>query len=144
MSEAQNGNKVKVHYTGKLEDGTVFDSSREREEPLEFTVGNQEVIPGVEKAVEGMSEGETKEVNIPSEEAYGEHDSNRVMDIPKSELPDDVDPQEGMLLQGQTGDGQTVRLQIVSVGEDTIKADANHPLAGKNLNFDLELMEVVE
>ena len=144
MSEAQNGNKVKVHYTGKLEDGTVFDSSREREEPLEFTVGNQEVIPGVEKAVEGMSEGETKEVNIPCDEAYGEHDSNRVMDIPKSELPDDVDPQEGMLLQGQTSDGQTVRLQIVSVGDDTIQADANHPLAGKNLNFDLELMEVVE
>ena len=142
--EVQNGNKVKVHYTGKLDDGTVFDSSRERDEPLEFTVGNQEVIPGVEKAVEGMSEGETKEVNIPSEEAYGEHDPNRVMDIPKSELPDDVDPQEGMLLQGQTGDGQTVRLQIVSVGDDTIKADANHPLAGKALNFDLELMEVVE
>lgn len=143
MAEANNGNKVKVHYTGKLEDGTVFDSSKDRG-PLEITLGNHEVIPGVEKAVEGMNEGDTKQVSVPCEEAYGPHDENQVIEIPKAQLPEGLEPREGMTLEGQTENGQTVRLVIVGVGEDSVKADANHPLAGQTLIFDLELAEIVE
>ena len=139
--EAKNGQKVKVHYTGKLEDGTVFDSSRERE-PLEFTVGNGDVIPGVDKAVEGMTEGDTKQVSIPCEEAFGEHDDNRVMEVPKTQLPDDIEPKEGLRLQGQTENGDNIQMQVVGVGDDNITVDANHPLAGKTLVFDLEVVEV--
>lgn len=143
MTEAKSGDKVKVHYTGKFEDGTVFDSSSERG-PLEITLGNHEVIPGVENAVEGMQEGEKKSVTVPCDEAYGEHDAKQVIDIPRNHLPEDVKPQEGMVLEGQTQDGNTVRLQVVEIGDESVKADANHPLAGKTLVFDLELAEVVQ
>lgn len=141
MAEAKSGDKVKVHYTGKFEDGTVFDTSNERG-PLEITLGNHDVIPGVENAVEGMQEGEKKQVTVPCEEGYGQHDEQQVLDVPKDKLPDDVEPQQGMVLEGQTQDGNTVRLQVVEVGDDTVKVDANHPLAGKTLVFDLELSEV--
>lgn len=141
MAEAHEGDKVKVHYTGKFEDGTVFDTSNERG-PLEITLGSHDVIPGVENAVEGMQEGEKKQVTVPCEEGYGQHDEQQVLDVPKDKLPDDVEPQEGMVLEGQTQDGNTIRLQVVEVAEDTVKVDANHPLAGKTLVFDLELAEV--
>lgn len=141
MAEAKSGDKVKVHYTGKFEDGTVFDTSNERG-PLELTLGSHDVIPGVENAVEGMQEGEKKQVTVPCEEGYGQHDEQQVLDVPKDKLPDDVEPQEGMVLEGQTQDGNTIRLQVVEVAEDTVKVDANHPLAGKTLVFDLELAEV--
>ncbi|MFW5802990.1 MAG: FKBP-type peptidyl-prolyl cis-trans isomerase [Verrucomicrobiota bacterium] len=143
MAEAKSGDKVKVHYTGKFEDGTVFDTSNERG-PLEITLGNHDVIPGVENAVEGMQEGEKKQVTVPCEEGYGQHDEQQVLEVPKDKLPDDVEPQEGMVLEGQTQDGNTVRLQVVEVGEDAVKVDANHPLAGKTLVFDLELAEVTK
>lgn len=141
MAEAKSGDKVKVNYTGKFEDGTVFDSSKERG-PLEITLGKHDVIEGVESAVEGMNEGESKQVSVPPEEGYGEHDTSRVLEIPREQLPDSVEPQEGMILEGETENKQTVRFQVVGLKEDSITVDANHPLAGKTLLFDLELVEV--
>lgn len=143
MAKAKDTDKVRVHYTGSLDDGTVFDSSREKT-PLEFTLGNGEIIPGVENAVRGMNEGEEKQIKIPPEEGYGPRNDEAVMKISKDQLPQDVDPQVGMILQGGTQDGGTVRLRVIDVKEDSLTVDANHPLAGENLNFDLELVEVVE
>jgi peptidylprolyl isomerase len=143
MSEAKVGDKVKVHYTGKLKDGTEFDSSRERE-PLEFTVGSEDVIDGFDKAVQGMNEGESKTVDIPCAEAYGERDEDSVMEVSRDQLPDDIKPEPGLVLQAKTQDGQTVRLVVAEVGEDSIKVDANHPLAGQTLQFDLELVEIMD
>lgn len=139
--QAKKGEKVKVHYTGKLDDGTVFDSSRERE-PLEFTLGEGNVIPGFDKAIEGMSEGETKEVKIPCEDAYGERNADNVMEVPRAQLPQDMTPEKGMTLQARTEQGGVLRLLITDVGEETVTVDGNHPLAGQTLNFDLELMSV--
>jgi len=143
MAKAKDSDKVRVHYTGSLDDGTVFDSSREKT-PLEFTIGNGEIIPGVENAVVGMSEGEEKKVTIPPEQGYGPRSEQAVMEIPKDQLPNDIEPEVGMILQGGTHDGSTVRLRVTEVKEDSLTVDANHPLAGQNLNFDLELVEVLQ
>ena len=143
MAKAKDADKVRVHYTGSLDDGTVFDSSREKT-PLEFTIGNGEIIPGVENAVIGMSEGEEKKVTIPPEQGYGPRSEQAVMEIPKDQLPNDIEPEVGMILQGGTHDGSTVRLRVTEVKEDSLTVDANHPLAGQNLNFDLELVEVLQ
>lgn len=143
MAKADDKNKVRVHYTVNLDDGTECDSSKESD-PLEFTIGNEEIIPGVEDAVKGMEEGEQKEVTIPPDQGYGERNEEAIMDIPNDQLPDDVDPQVGMVLQAQTQDGGTLKLQIVEVNDDSVKVDANHPLAGQNLNFQLQLVEVVD
>lgn len=143
MSKAEEGNKVKVHYTGKLEDGTVFDSSKERDEPLEFTLGDGQLIQGFESAVQGMEEGESKTVNIDSQDAYGERRDDLEMEVEKSELPDEVEPQVGLQLQmKQPGSEQAIPVQITKVTDQKVTLDANHPLAGKNLVFDIELLEV--
>ncbi|MCF7855632.1 MAG: peptidylprolyl isomerase [Candidatus Pacebacteria bacterium] len=143
MTTATEGSKVRVHYTGSLDDGTVFDTSRNRQ-PLEFTLGESEIIAGFEDAVKGMEEGEEKQVKITPEQGYGHRNEQAVMDIPEDELPDDIEPQVGMVLQGQTKDGGAVRLRITEVKDDGVKVDGNHPLAGQNLTFDVELVEVVE
>lgn len=142
MSQAEKGSKVKVHYTGTLSDETVFDSSREREEPMEFTVGEGEIIQGFDEAVEGMEEGETKKVTIPSDKAYGARNEEAILSVPRSKLPEDLTPEEGMQLEASQQDGEKQILLITEVKDEEIVVDANHPLAGQDLIFDIELMEV--
>ena len=141
MSQAKAGDTVKIHYTGTLDDGTQFDSSAGRD-PLEFKLGSGQVIPGFDKAVEGMTVGDKKTVNIPAEDAYGERYDEMVQEVPKEALPEDLNPEIGMPLQAQAPDGQMVNLTIVAVEDETIIVDGNHPLAGQALNFDIELVEI--
>ena len=142
MSEAKSGDKVKVHYTGTLEDGTQFDSSAERE-PLEFTLGEQQVIDGFDKAVAGMLAGEKKEVKLPPEEAYGPRYEELVLNVPKEQVPPDVDPKIGDQLELKHPSGQALVVTVTTVEDDHIMLDGNHPLAGQTLNFALELVEIV-
>lgn len=142
MTQAKPGDKVKVHYTGTLEDGTRFDSSEGRE-PLEFTVGEGNVIPGVDEAVVGMSPGDNKTVTVPPQQAYGPRREDAVRDFPRSAIPEHIELREGLQLQAQTPEGQPIVLTVVAVKEDTVTLDANHPLAGRDLVFDLKLVEIV-
>ena len=141
MSKVKNGDTVKVHYTGKLENGDVFDSSRERE-PFEFTLGNKAVIPGFEKGVVGMGVGDTKTIEIPPEEAYGAKQDELVVVVKKSEFPEDITPSVGQRLQIKQQDGNPVVVTITDLTEDNITLDANHPLAGYTLFFDVELIDI--
>ena len=141
MSQAKSGDTVKIHYTGTLDDGTQFDSSSGRD-PLQFTLGSGQVIPGFEKAVEGMTVGDSKTVNIPPEQAYGPRHDQMIQEVPKTALPDDLEPVEGMALQAQGQDGKVVNLTVTAVQDDSITVDGNHPLAGKALNFDIELVDI--
>jgi len=143
MSKAKSGDKVRIHYTGKLDDGTQFDSS-EGKDPLEFDLGGGGVIPGFDGAVDGMAVGESKSVKIESEEAYGPRHEELIQDVPKSELPDDMELSVGLQLQAQNPEGQVMRFMITAVTDDVITVDGNHPLAGQVLNFDIELVEIVE
>lgn len=145
MSKVKDGDTVKVHYTGKLtEEGTVFDSSRDRDEPLEFTLGEGQLIPGFEEAVIGMEPGDDTTVDITSEDAYGQRREDLELEVSKSDLPDNIEPEVGMQLQMQQQNGQAIPVQITDVEDDYVKLDANHPLAGKDLTFDIELVEIVE
>jgi peptidylprolyl isomerase len=141
MAHAKNGDTVKIHYSGKLDDGTQFDSSEGRE-PLEFAVGSGQVIPGFEQAVEGMAVGESKSVSIPAEEAYGPHREELVHDLPTSALPEGLTPEVGMQLQGRSGDGQALQVVVTDVKDEAITVDGNHPLAGQALNFSIELVAI--
>lgn len=141
MSQAKNGDTVKIHYTGTLDDGSQFDSSEGRD-PLEFTLGGGQVIPGFEKAVEGMAVGDKKSINIPSVEAYGERHEQLVQEVPKEALPDDMQPEVGMPLQAQREDGHVIDMVVTAVGNESITVDGNHPLAGQALNFDIHLVEI--
>ncbi|PLX92142.1 MAG: peptidylprolyl isomerase [Desulfuromonas sp.] len=141
MSESQNQTKVKVHYTGTLADGTVFDSSREHA-PLEFALGANQVIKGFEEAVSGMTVGETKTVTLPADEAYGPHHAQLVHEISASQFAEGVTPTVGMQIQSQGAEGEPPLIAMITeVTEDKVTIDANHPLAGKDLTFELELME---
>ena len=141
MTQAKNGDSVKIHYTGKLDDGTVFDSSEGRD-PLDFTVGSGQVIPGFEEAVVGMSQGETKNITIPVDKAYGPRNDQLIMDVPRSQVPPDINPEVGQHLQMGGPNGEQVVVEIVDVTDENIKLDANPPLAGQNLTFDIELVEI--
>ena len=141
MSVATKGNKVKVHYTGKLNDGTVFDSSEDRE-PLEFVLGDGNMIKGFDTAVQGMELGSNKSVVIPSVEAYGEKREDMMVDIPVDQVPADIKPEIGMDLSIQNQEGQPMPVKVVHVDEEKITLDANHPLAGQDLNFDIKLVEI--
>jgi len=141
MTQAQQGSTVKVHYTGKLEDGTVFDSSQGRD-PLELTIGERKVIPGFEDALVGMQEGETKTARVGPDEGYGQRHDEWVVDIERTELPDDLDPEVGDRLQVQQPDGQTLPVWVRAVTEAKVTLDANHPLAGQDLVFELEVLEI--
>lgn len=142
MSTVKDGDTVKVHYTGKLNNGSVFDSSQDRE-PLEFTLGEGQLIPGFEKAVTGLEKGDSTTVEIPSDEAYGERRDDLELEVAKNELPDNVEPEVGMQLQMQQQESdQAVPVKITKVEDDKVTLDANHPLAGKDLTFDIELIEV--
>jgi len=141
MSQAKKDDKVKVHYTGRLEDGTVFDSSLERE-PLEFTLGAGQMIAGFDKGVEGMVVDEEKTINIPAAEAYGELDPSRVIEIGRDQLPPDMEPEIGLKLHMQTQTGQVMTVAIMEFDAEKVKLDANHELAGKDLIFDLKLVSI--
>lgn len=141
MSKVQPNDTVRVHYTGKLTDGEVFDSSRDKE-PIEFTLGQGQIIPGFEKGLIDMEENESKTITIPSAEAYGERREEMMQEVPKSQLPPEIKPEVGMGLISQTPEGQEMRLTVAEVKDESIVVDANHPLAGKDLVFDLELVEI--
>lgn len=140
MEEAKSGDTVRIHYKGTLGDGTVFDSSQGRE-PLEFTLGTGQVIPGFEQAVQGMTPGDKKAVTIPSEEAYGPRRDEQVMTVNRGDFPPHIEPEVGQQLQLQQGD-QSVVVRVTEVSDSQVKLDANHPLAGEDLTFELELVEV--
>jgi len=142
MSQVKANDTVKVHYTGKLADGQVFDSSVERGEPIEFTMGQGQLIPGFEKGLIDMKVNEKKTINIPKEEAYGEPREELVQEVQKSQLPEEIKPEVGMGLVSKSPDGQEMNLVVKDVKEDTIVVDGNHPLAGKDLVFDLEVVEI--
>ena len=142
MSQVKANDTVKVHYTGKLADGQVFDSSVERGEPIEFTMGQGQLIPGCEKGLIDMEVNEKKTINIPKEEAYGEPREELVQEVQKSQLPEEIKPEVGMGLVSKSPDGQEMNLVVKDVKEDTIVVDGNHPLAGKDLVFDLEVVEI--
>jgi peptidylprolyl isomerase len=141
MTEAEHGATVHIHYTGKLSDGTVFDSSDGRD-PLQFELGAGQVIPGLDKAMRGMAVGETKTITIIADEAYGPHHPEGVHVVERASLPPEVDAQPGAQLQASAQDGNVIYLTVVAADDDTVTLDANHPLAGKDLVFDVELVAV--
>jgi FKBP-type peptidyl-prolyl cis-trans isomerase 2 len=139
---AKTGDTVQVHYTGKLADGTDFDSSEGRE-PYEFTLGAGQAISGFEKAVLGMKVGEKKTVTIPADEAYGPHLDNMVIEVSRDRISSDVEPKVGQILEATGQNGETIRFTIMSISDNgTVTLDANHPLAGKDLTFDIELVKI--
>lgn len=141
MAQAKVGDTVKIHYTGKLKDGTVFDSSLERE-PIQFTINAGQVIPGFEQAVVGMSPGDSKTEMIPMDQAYGPHRSEMVLDVTRDKMPPDLQPEIGQQLQIQQPNGQAIPVIITHVTDSNVRLDANHPLAGQDLTFDIELVAI--
>jgi len=138
---AAEGDTVKVHYTGTLDDGTVFDSSRQRG-PLEFTIGEGQILPKFEQAVTGLEPGQTTETRIEAAEAYGQRQEDRIVEFPREKLPEGLEPEVGQKLQMQTESGQTTVVTVAETAEQTITLDANHPLAGQDLSFEIELVEI--
>lgn len=143
MKFAENGDTVKIHYTGKLSSGEVFDSSEGRD-PLEFQLGSGLVIEGFNDGILGMKEGEKKVLNIPSEKAYGERREEYLIDVSKDNLPPDLTPEVGMQLSMSSPDNNPIQVSVVEVSNESIKIDANPPLAGKDLVFEVELLGVLK
>lgn len=139
--KAEQGDTVEVHYTGTLDSGDTFDSSRGRE-PLEFTVGDGQVIPGFDRAVEGLAVGETREVRLDPEEAYGAPREDLVVGVPRTQFPPEGEPEVGMQVQVQVAPGQNRVARITDVADEEITLDLNHPLAGQALTFDVELVGI--
>jgi peptidylprolyl isomerase len=142
MQQVKSGDKVKVHYHGKLQNGETFDSS-EGKEPLEFTVGGGQVIKGFDDGVMGMQVGDKKTVEIEVSDAYGEKNEEMIIEFPKTQFPEDMKPEPGMQLMMNNGQGQSFPVLVKEVKEDSVLLDANHPLAGEDLIFDIELVEIV-
>ena len=150
MAQAKEGDRVKVHYTGRLDDGSVFDSSECAEDecgcesgPMEFTIGSGEVIPGFDKGVVGLEVGQSKTIHIPVDEAYGERIEEMVAQVPRGDLPPEMNPEVGQQLEVTQEDGQIFQVLVTDMDDETITIDANHPLAGQALNFDLRLVEIL-
>jgi peptidylprolyl isomerase len=141
MVRAQSGDTVRVHYTGQLGDEQVFDTSQGRD-PLEFTLGSGQVIAGFDQAITGMAPGEEKTITIPADEAYGPHRAEMVLDVGREHFPPEIEPQPGQQLQ-MSQDEQTFLVTITDVTDDSVRLDANHPLAGEDLTFQLQLVEIV-
>lgn len=139
--KAQKGDTVAVHYTGKLDDGEVFDSSQGRD-PLEFEVGSGQVIPGFDRAVSGLAVGDSREIRLDPEEAYGAPRDELVVEVDRSQFPEDAEPAPGMQVQVQVAPGENRVATIQEVGDENVTLDLNHPLAGKPLTFDVELVEI--
>ncbi len=140
--EAKNGDTVKVHYQGKLKDGTIFDDSNVRKEPLIFTLGKSGIISGFEKAVIGMRPGQDKKVEVSPGEGYGPHRPDLVMTVSRKNLPPDLNPQVGQQLSVSQDEKQYAVVTVTDIKDDTVTLDANHPLAGKDLVFDIKLLEI--
>ncbi len=141
MTQAKHGDTVKVHYTGKLDDGTVFDSSSDRD-PLEFTIGSGNIIPGFERAVVGMTPGDSKTETIPTDDAYGPYMEEMVVTIDRQQMPAEMEPEVGQQLHIQQPDGNVLPVIVTDVSSSTVTLDANHPLAGEDLTFDIRLVEI--
>lgn len=141
MRSVQSGDLVRVHYKGTLTDGSLFDSSEGRE-PLEFTAGSGQVIPGFDSAVIGMNEGEAKTVHIPVDQAYGARNEGQTLRVPRAEFPEDVTPEVGMDLHMADDEGHTIQVTVAEVSDTDVLLDANHPLAGEDLTFHIELVSV--
>ncbi|MDW4498691.1 peptidylprolyl isomerase [Sulfitobacter sp. D35] len=141
MTQVKAGDTVAIHYTGTLQDGTTFDSSEGRD-ALEFVVGSGQIIPGLDEALPGMEVGDKKSVDVPCAEAYGPVNPEMRQSVPREGIPDNIPLEVGTQLQMQTPDGQAMPVMVVEVDEATVTLDANHPLAGKDLSFDIELMKI--
>ncbi|MGJ8760420.1 MULTISPECIES: peptidylprolyl isomerase [unclassified Polaribacter] len=141
MSQVKANNTVKVHYTGKLSDGQVFDTS-EGKEPIEFVLGQGQLIPGFEQGLIDMKVNEKKTITIAKEEAYGEVNDQLIQEIDRANLPQDMEPKVGMGLVSKSPEGQEMNLMIVEVKDNSVVIDGNHPLAGRDLVFDLEVVEI--
>ncbi|MEZ5675506.1 peptidylprolyl isomerase [Thalassovita litoralis] len=141
MTQVKPGDTVRIHYTGTLTDGSQFDSSAGRD-PLEFTVGSGQIIPGLDKAIPGMVVGDQKTVVVPAAEAYGESHPDAVQAIPRSNIPAEIPLELGLQLQMQSPTGQVVPVTVVGITEEEVTLDANHPLAGKELTFAIELVSI--
>lgn len=141
MSQVKQKDTVKVHYTGKLQDGQIFDSSLERE-PIEFTLGEGMLIPGFENGLIDMEVNQKKTIEIPKDEAYGDVRDELFQEVPNSQLPEEIKPEVGMGLVSKTPDGDERQLRVAEVKDESIVVDANHPLAGKDLVFDVEVLEI--
>jgi FKBP-type peptidyl-prolyl cis-trans isomerase 2 len=141
MTQVKPGDTVRIHYKGTLPDGATFDSSEGRD-PLEFVVGSGQIIPGLDTALPGMSVGDKKTVEVPADLAYGQPDPNARQAVPRAEIPDDIPLDLGTQLQVQTPQGQVMPVTVVDVTETEVTLDANHPLAGRDLIFDIELVAI--
>ncbi|WP_095588630.1 FKBP-type peptidyl-prolyl cis-trans isomerase [Actibacterium ureilyticum] len=142
MTQVKSGDTVRIHYTGTLADGSTFDSSAGRD-PLEFAVGSGQIIPGLDKAMPGMAVGDKKTVEVPADEAYGAHNPDARQAIPRDQIPADIPVEVGLQLQMQTPQGQVMPVVVADVTETEVTLDANHPLAGKDLTFAIELVEIL-
>lgn len=141
MAQAKQGDTVKVHYTGRLDDGSVFDSSV-KGEPLEFKIGDKQIIPGFEDGVIGMNPGDSKTIKITADKAYGPCRKDLISDVERGKFPSDINPEIGQQLEVHQGDHRSAVVTVTSVSDSTITLDANHPLAGKDLTFDIQLIEI--
>jgi FKBP-type peptidyl-prolyl cis-trans isomerase 2 len=141
MKEAQVGDVVSVHYTGKLESGEIFDSSKDRD-PLEFTLGNKELLAGFEEGVVGMKPGESRSVTLEPENAFGDRREDLLLDLPKEEFPQHITPSVGLQLKLSNASGTSLTVVVTEVGEETVTLDGNHPMAGQTVVFDIKLLEI--
>ncbi len=141
MTQVKSGDTVRIHYKGTLQDGTTFDSSEGRD-PLEFQVGSGQIIPGLDQALPGMEVGDKKTVDVPADAAYGQVDPGARQEVPRTQIPADIPLEAGTRLQMQTPDGRAVPVTVAEVSEEKVTLDANHPLAGQDLTFDIEVLSV--
>jgi FKBP-type peptidyl-prolyl cis-trans isomerase 2 len=142
MAQAKHGDTVDVHYTGRLSDGTVFETSQDLE-PLRFTIGDNKIIPAIEQTVVGMNPGESRTIRVPADEAYGPRRDEMIVVVDRSEFPEDIEPHVGMELEVHQEDSMIFPVKVTDVSEGSITLDANHPLAGEDLTFDIVLTEIV-
>lgn len=141
MSQVKNGDKVRFHYTGTFSDGETFDSSQGRD-PLEIVVGSGQIIAGLDEALPGMAVGEAKRIEVPWQDAYGPVDPDKRREVSRDRMPGGVEIEPGLKLEMRQGDGPAIEVTVVDVGEQTVTLDANHPLAGKDLTFDIEIVSI--
>ena len=142
MTQAKHGDSVRVNYVGKLDDGSIFDTT-DGDEPIEFVIGEEEVLPDFESAVIGMSVGEKRTINIPAANAYGDYDDEMVFEVGIDQLAEGFEPELGLDVLVTLPDGETHEMTIVDIEEEMVILDANHPLAGENLTFDIELVAII-
>ena len=141
MAQAKEGDRVKINFTGKLEDGSIFANTADSE-PLEFNLGEGKIIPGIENAVEGMNVGESRTVNVNPEQAYGQRQDELVEEVGRDQFPQNVEPKVGQSFEVPQQAGQPMVVRVIDVSEQTVTLDGNHPLAGRDLIFELELLEI--